>query len=76
MLAEIYKNMFGYEHIIETAPHWRLLDVYGGHLTIEKFRNSFNKVDYQCHGNNRNINPQKQISFKPIATLYEEHIKL
>ena len=76
MLAEIYKNMFGYDHVIECAPHWRLLDVYGGHLTIENFRNSFNKVDYQCHGTNRNINSQKQVSFKPIATLYEEHIKL
>jgi hypothetical protein len=76
LLAEIYKNMFGKEHIIESAPHWRLLDVYGGHLTIEQFRNSFNKVDYEYHGINRNTQIKKPVMFKPIASLYEEHIKL
>lgn len=29
------------------APHWRLLNVFGGPLTIEKFRESFNIYEYE-----------------------------
>lgn len=32
---------------ILAAPDWRLLRVYGGHLTIEEFRRSFNHVEYK-----------------------------
>jgi hypothetical protein len=53
---------------ISPAPHWRLLQVYGGHLSINKFRENFNKVTYNFHGIiNKDI-------FKPIGHLYEEKI--
>ena len=50
------------------APHWRLLQQYGGHLSINKFRENFNKVNFNFHGIlNKDI-------FKPIGHLYEEKI--
>ena len=54
--------------IIIPAPHWRLLQQYGGHLSINKFRENFNKVNFNFHGIlNKDI-------FKPIGHLYEEKI--
>ena len=32
---------------IKKAPHWRLLQNFGGPLTIEMFRETFNKVEYE-----------------------------
>ena len=56
--------------VISPAPHWRILDQYGGHLNIMKFRESFNNIDYECHGNTKPIP-----NFLPIGTLFEEKIK-
>jgi hypothetical protein len=54
--------------IITPAPHWRLLQAYGGHLSINKFRENFNKISFNFHGIlNKDI-------FKPIGHLYEEKI--
>ena len=53
---------------IEQAPHWRTLVQYGGDLTIEEFRNSFNKIEYQKHG-------YVTHKFKPIGMLFEEKLK-
>jgi hypothetical protein len=55
---------------IDIAPHWRKLKQCGGDLTIEQFRDSFNKIEYQHHGIISNI-PE----FKPIGLLFEEKLK-
>jgi hypothetical protein len=55
--------------VISSAPHWRTLEQYGGHLNIIQFRDSFNNVDYECYGMTKNI------KFLPIGTLFEEKIK-
>ena len=34
------------DNIIRPAPHWRLLKIYGGHLTIEEFRENYHKIQY------------------------------
>ena len=34
--------------VINPAPHWRLLQHYGGHLNIVQFRESFNKMAENC----------------------------
>jgi hypothetical protein len=74
LLTEIYNQIFGNDiKTIENAPHWRLIDKYGGHLTIDQFRDSFNKVEYEHHGITRTF---KKNMFKSIGTLHEEHIKL
>ena len=51
--------------IINSAPHWRLLKEYGGDLTIQEFREKFNKTKYEYQGN---------ILFKPLGYLFEEKI--
>ena len=53
---------------INPAPSWRLLQEYGGHLTINEFRENFNKVTYDYHG------IVKKELFKPLAHIYEEKI--
>lgn len=71
LLMKMYNSIMGTKIlIISPAPHWRTLEQYGGHLNILKFRESFNKVDYEFHGNTKNIP-----NFLPIGTLFEENIK-
>ena len=55
---------------IDEAPHWRKLKQCGGDLTIEQFRDSFNKIEYQSHGFMSCI-PK----FKSIGVLFEEKLK-
>ena len=56
--------------VIGPSPHWRVLEQYGGHLNIIKFREGFNKIDYECHGNTKQA-PR----FLALGTLFEEKIK-
>ena len=51
---------------ITPASSWRVLKEYGGHMSIEKFRSNFGKIDYDYHGITRTV---------PIAHLYEEKVK-
>lgn len=71
LLAKMYNDMLGTTvSVIDTAPHWRALEEYGGHLSISEFRNSFSKADYEEHGIIRNIP-----SYRSVGFLYEEKIK-
>ena len=71
LLAKIYNNLMNTRTIIiNPAPHWRMLIEYGGVIDIKKFREDFNKVDYEYHGINKSVS-----KFKPIALMYEEKIK-
>jgi hypothetical protein len=53
-----------FEEIIP-APHWRNLIDFGGNMTIDKFRETFNKINYTEHG----------IICFSIGKLYEDQIK-
>lgn len=55
---------------IDKAPHWRKLKQYGGDLTIDQFRDSFNKIDYDGYGYVSCVP-----NFKSIGVLYEEKLK-
>jgi len=55
---------------ISPAPHWRKLNQYGGDLSLEMFRDSFNKIDYKNHGIASSL-PK----FRSIAVLFEEKLK-
>lgn len=68
MCKEIFPDVE--KHIIYKAPHWRLLKEYGGNLTVEEFRESFNRVEYNEHGFVTNHPKQKQ-----IGMLFEEKLK-
>lgn len=71
LLAKMYNTIMDTKTIIiSPAPHWRLLEQYGGHLNIIKFRESFNKIDYKYHGITKQIP-----NFLPLGKLYEENIK-
>ena len=66
LLFKIYYDIFEVGKIIP-APHWRLLNKYGGDLSIEKFRNEFNKNEY--------VEDTNYISFRSIGFLFEQKIK-
>ena len=71
LLMKMYNNIMGTKTVvINPAPHWLLLEQYGGNLNILKFRDSFNKIDYEYHGYTKNIP-----NFLPLGTLFEEKIK-
>ena len=71
LLMKMYNSIMNTKMVkISPAPHWRTLEPYGGHINIVRFRDGFNKVDYECHGNTKSV-PR----FAPLATLYEEKIK-
>lgn len=70
LLNKLYQDMYGVKNIvINPAPHWRLLSVYGGHLSIQQMREKFNKTTYESHGVIRNTD-----IFKPIAMIFEEKL--
>ena len=74
LLTKLYNELIKYlkkENMknINPAPHWRLLKVYGGHLSINQFRESFNKTQYEFH----DIVFLKN-KFKPLTNLFEEKI--
>lgn len=71
LLMKMYNTLMGTQTIvINPAPHWRTLEQYGGHLTIMKFREGFNKVEYKSHGSTKSL-PK----FQPMGVLYEENIR-
>ena len=71
LLAKMYENIFKAEFTIFPAPHWRLLQQYGGHLTIDEFREQFNKIEY--------IDLENRFTTKPIqynsGKVFEQKIK-
>ena len=71
LLLKMYNDLMGTKNIVITqAPHWRTLEQYGGNLNILQFRESFNKIEYDYHGNTKNVP-----NFLPIGMLYEGKIK-
>jgi hypothetical protein len=71
LLLKMYKDYFGKIGNIEKAPHWRLLKSYGGHLSIDDFRNSFYKIEYISTGNTLSNIPK----CIPIGHIFEEKPK-
>ena len=71
LLLKMYHNIYPDNVInIDTAPHWRKLQQYGGDLNIEQFRDSFSKIEYQEHGYVNGL-PK----FKCLGTVFEEKLK-
>tara|TARA_B100000073_G_C23741239_1_gene573773 strand:- start:193 stop:972 length:780 start_codon:yes stop_codon:yes gene_type:complete len=71
LLSKIYNELFESEFNIKPSPSWRLLKDYGGHLTIDEFRNDLYKVTYEDTGNIIK-NVPKQL---PIGHIFEQKIK-
>lgn len=66
LLLNIYYNMFEKDDLL-CAPHWRTLKKYGGIMTIEQFRDCFNRVKYL---EINKINDVTKATFKPIGIFY------
>lgn len=66
LLLKMY-NSLNVDSAVEIlpAPHWRTLVEFGGYLTIDQFRQSFNRVSYFDHG----------IICVSIGRLFEDKIK-
>jgi hypothetical protein len=69
LLYKMYNQMYKKNVKIEPAPNFRKLKSYGGDLTIEEFRNSFNRVIYKNYG------VIKPVQFISIGFSFEEQYK-
>jgi hypothetical protein len=58
------------EIIINPAPNWRLLNIFGGNLSIEEFRHHFKTYSYKDIENYITSLPHQL----PISWLYEEKV--
>lgn len=69
LLIKMYNELNKEEKTEEImpAPHWRVLLEHGGHLSIDQYRESFNKVSYTDHG---------IISYMSLGRLFEDNLKL
>ena len=71
LLVNMYNDMFLKQiKTIPPAPDWRTLTQYGGHLSINEFRESLDNVEYKNQGIMNDI--PKQVS---LATLFEKKLK-
>ena len=51
LLIKMYSEIMDTDTtVIIPAPSWRLLEEYGGMLSIAQFRSSFNSTEYECYG--------------------------
>ena len=71
LLNQIYNKLFNNTQKFLEAPSWRLLKDYGGGLTIQEFRQSFNKIEY-IDNNDYLIEYPK---CKPCGFIFEKKIK-
>ena len=77
LLNKIYMDLFpeltDTSIVIPPAPHWRLLRDYGGHLSIEEFRQSFFNILF--------FSPDDSLitklpSFQSLGYIFEKKIKI
>lgn len=67
LLSLLYMKLFDqHVHTIPSAPSWKLLSRWGGHMTVEEWRSSFDRIVY-----NQTINIMKPLMF-PLSSMHEE----
>lgn len=71
LLSKIYFDLFSVTFNIIPAPNWRLIDEFGGNMTITQFRKSFSKIEYLDVDQHITKLPIQY----PIGYIYEEKIK-
>ena len=72
LLYTMYKDIFNAKSVnIKPAPHWRLLDKFGGPLSIQDFRKSFNTIQY----NDIDDYIMRAPPSRMIGKLYEKKVK-
>jgi len=72
LLLRLYRDMTNVPvNKIQPAPHWRLLERYGGHLSISQFRDEMDIVKYCDKGMLRH-----HIIFNPVTWIYDKKIQI
>lgn len=69
LINRIYSDIYEKGSVLTPSPSWRLLEDYGGPLTIDEYRKNLHRISYESKGIQRPI-------FRPISTVYEERFKL
>ena len=70
LLYSMYFHFIGKKPgTILPAPHWRLLSDFGGKLSIEEFRKTFQTISYEFLYNIRDI-----IDMKPLSKVFKEKL--
>ena len=70
LLSRIYNTLSSEKNVkITPAPSWRVLEDYGGNMNIDRFRESFNRVDFILHGTCDNT------MYKPLGHVVEQKLK-
>lgn len=71
LLGLLYTTIYGSKASFPTAPSWKILKEYGGHLTIQEFRMTFGQLEY-----NETINIRRPYMFATAQFISEKRIKL
>lgn len=69
LINRIYADVAEKGSVLMPSPSWRLLEEYGGSLSIDEYRKNLHRISYEESGIQRPI-------FRPIAITYEERYKL
>jgi hypothetical protein len=72
MYIDLFQIRTDTEFSIKPAPNWRILENFGGNVSIDEFRRNFNKVEYVSNGDY----DIKLPSCKSIGYIFEKKIKL
>lgn len=71
LMYKMYKDCTGKELNLKPAADWRQLTVYGGRLGIIEYRNNFDKIHYDYHGEIR-----YPLNIRSTGHLWEEKFTL
>jgi len=73
LLYSLYNKLVQKQtNYIIPAPHWRLLKKYGGHMTINEFRNTLGKAQFIDHNDYKYVPP---VSTKLIGHIFEKKVR-
>jgi len=70
-LSLLFKILYGKLIDIPVAPSWKILKEYGGHLTIQEYRSTFGRLEYE-----ETINIRRPYMFASSQYISEKKIKL
>ena len=63
-LQQIFSTVFSTTTSINSAPHWRLLQKFGGFMSISQFKSHFSKSIFMPH--------EKMITMVPLGRMFEK----
>ncbi len=69
-LSNIHNKLFKIDTFVKPAPHWRILDTFGGTKNINEYRNSFDSIVYEPNNNYIKAFPEQL----PIGWIFEENL--